>query len=211
MNNLRNISLFCLMLLSGPLTAAESFEWDQPIECNACGQFWLTPKCHLGTAAFSTSSSNLWYTIDIPAYPNTVPLSLNQNSGFTEGKIELTSTGLLIEEPGNYWASFNAIIVNPQDSGPALIPVFLVPNGVFDPNHTPVLGSVVSVPFQQLSTVQFSGILENVVSGTTFSLVATNGGGPELQPITVVGWSISLFKIPCRTPCKKKHTSSSHS
>lgn len=153
-------------------------------------------RCHLGSAGFSTTSAQSWYTINTLPYPTTVPLSLNRNQGFTEGKVELTPTGLLIREPGNYSISFSAILQNNDPEYTALIPVFVSLNEAFDPLDIPV-GSVVALPTGLVNTVHGTGILHQVKAGTTISLIATNGGSPQPQAIHVVAWNMSLFKIPC--------------
>ena len=70
---------------------------------------------------------------------------------------------------------------------------------MFDPTNNSNLGGVVSLPTGLINTMQATGILQNVKAGTTLSLVATNGGSPEPQDITVIGWGISVFKIPCES------------
>lgn len=146
---------------------------------------------------FNNKSSQLVYDRH-GADPETVPLSENRNIGSTQGDVELTPTGLLINKSGNYSVSFLAILLNDVDNYTALIPVFLVRNGVFSPTDTSVLGSIVALQPHIPGTVQITGILENVSAGTTLSLVATNGGSPEPQPITVIAWNINAFRIPCK-------------
>lgn len=153
-------------------------------------------KCTLGTVGFSGGPPT-WYTIDTPVYPNTVLLSKNANIGSRQGKISLKSTGLKINEPGNYSVTFTAILQNNDPEYTALVPVFLVENGVYDPMSTSTVGGVVTLPPGMINTVTATGILEHVKPGTMLTLVATNGGSPEPQPITVIGWGITLFKIPC--------------
>lgn len=156
-------------------------------------------SCQLGVAGFSTMNSADWYVINTSSYPITVPLSLNRNNGSTQGDIHLTSTGLKIKKRGNYFVSFTAILLNNDPDATAFIPIFLVPDGTFDPANTSNIGTVVALPPGFIASVGASGILQNVKPGTKFSIVAANGGGPDPQPITVIGWNISLFKIPCES------------
>jgi hypothetical protein len=153
-------------------------------------------KCQLGRAGFSTMNSSNWYTIDTISYPVTVPLSINRNAGFTQGDVELTPTGLIINKSGNYFVSFSAILTNPGPDA-ILIPVFVIQNGIFEPNSMNNIGSAVSLPQNFILPTQASGIIENVNAGTTISIVATNGGSDQPQPVTVIAWNIDLFRIPC--------------
>lgn len=153
-------------------------------------------SCQLGTAAFGVTSPTFWYTINTLSYPNAVPLSLNRNLGFSQGDIKLKPNGLKIYEKGNYSVSFSAILQNNEIEGAALIPVFVALDGSFSQTS---IGGVVTLPTGQLNTVYGTGILENIEEGTRLTLVATNGGSPNPQPITVISWSISVFKIPCKS------------
>ena len=153
-------------------------------------------KCHLGTSSFITNNPNDWYQIETPAFPSTVPLSMNGNTGSSQGEVTISPVGMTIDEPGNYWVSFSAVVLNPLDST-ILIPVFLVPNGVFNPSDPTSLGSTANITPGSVQTVQQSGLLQNVVPGTTYSLVATNGNSNTTETLTVLGWSINVCKIPC--------------
>ncbi len=156
-------------------------------------------KCTLGSVGFTTNHPANWYVLETEPYPVTVLLSKNANYGSTQGDMRKTSTGLKINESGNYSVSFSAILTNTDPTYTPLIPVFVVRNGVFKPNDTTNLGGVVSLPISLVGTVQGTGILQDVKAGTILSLVATNGGSPEPQPVTVLSWSISAFKIPCES------------
>ena len=123
-------------------------------------------------------------------------------NGFVKGKVELTPNGLLIGEAGDYSVTFSAILENPVEAYTALIPVFLSLNGQFNPLD-PIqssLGGVVTLPTGFINTVQGTGILHDVPAGTFLALIASNGGSPDPQPIRVVAWNISLFKIACDSP-----------
>lgn len=152
-----------------------------------------TASAPLGVAAFQVTDSELWYSIDTSPYPITVLLSQNRNTGSTQGNIQLTPNGLLIGEAGNYSVSFTAVLQNPSTTSSPLIPVFLTLNGITDPTQAKS-GSVVVLSPGLIGVAQGTTILENVVPGTTVSLLATNASG-ESQPINIVAWAINLFKI----------------
>jgi hypothetical protein len=153
-------------------------------------------SCDLGSASFSTTNPENWYEILTPAYPDTVPLSLNRNNGFVKGDLALTPTGLNIQDSGDYWASITAIVLNENEEYTPLIPLFLVRDGVFDPlDNSLQLGATGSLPPNQVVTLQASGILKDVADGTDLSLVATNAGSPQPEAITIISWNIQLHKI----------------
>lgn len=187
------VALCVLMIASTPQGGqCRSHTKEQRKKCFASKR--LNPQ--IGIAAFTANTSAEWYQITTQPYPTVVPLSLNRDRGSTQGNVKLTPTGLLIRQPGNYSVTFNAILVNNEPNYAPLIPVFLIRNDIFDPNATDILGNVVTLPPNFINTVQFTGILENVKPCTKLSLVATNGGSPEPQPITVISWSISAYRIP---------------
>lgn len=177
---------WCLLILSQPEIFAEQYSREG--EC--CG------GSHYGTANFSVTDPSLWYTIDTNSYPDAVPLSLERNKGFRKGGVYLSPTGFTVGEAGNYWVSITAILQNTVEDSTPLIPVFLVRDETFDPADPSTLGGVVSLPTNSIETVNASGILENVEEGTLLSLVATNAGNPFPQPIKVVAWGISIYKMP---------------
>lgn len=154
-------------------------------------------KCQLGIAGFSTNNPADWYTLNTFPFPETVLLSINRNRGSVQGKVELTPTGLRIGKPGNYSVSFTAILINNNPLYTPLIPVFLIRNGVFDPNDTSGVGSIGALLLGVPTVIQATGILENVKAGTELTLVATNGGSPQPEEITVISWGINAFKIEC--------------
>lgn len=200
--------LFCFFILSNQIAFAGSTQDKQSVfapdliqksrDRGSCKKRCCQKGCHLGTAGFSTTSQADWYVIDTPVYPDTVPLSKHRNIGSTQGNIRLKSRGVKVNKSGNYSVSFTAILLNTDMNYTPLIPVFLVSNGVFDPTDTSrTIGSVVSLLPGLVTTLQVTGILQNVKAGTKLSLVATNGGSPQPEPVTVISWGISLFKIPC--------------
>ena len=111
---------------SEPTEAVLSPKYNGSRDCMCC-----VLRCQLGTSSFSVMDPLFWYTIDAPAYPDTMPLSMNQNYGSTQGDVELTSTGLTLGAPGNYSVSFSAIVQNPNPESIPLLSVFLVKNDLF--------------------------------------------------------------------------------
>jgi hypothetical protein len=150
---------------------------------------------HFGTAGFSVTDPNLWFTIDTNSYPELTLLSQGRNKGFTEGRIYLSPTGFTIGEAGNYWVSISAILQNPTDNSTILVPVFLARDEAINQDDNSLIGGVVTLESNLIRTVQAEGILKNVAEGERFSLVATNAGYPLPQPVVVVAWGISLYKL----------------
>ncbi len=185
-------NLLCLLAFStASLSAASPKKKTNAEESVAC------QKCHLGVVGFSAQSPDTWYQMSVPTHPETVPLSLNADRGSKQGKIKLTPEGLKILEPGNYSVTFTAILLNNDPNATAIIPVYLVRNGVYDPQDLLTLGNIVALQPGLLGTVQITGILEDIKEETTLSLRASNGASSEPQEISVIAWDISAFKIPC--------------
>lgn len=212
MNNMKKnlfpiVFSIATLLISGNCsanTAMRSFEMTHSHSNSSSNEKYACfNSCQLGVAGFSTMNPADWYVINTVGYPVTVPLSLNRNRGSTQGDIHLTSRGLKIKKRGNYFATFTAVLLNNDPNAMPLIPLFLVPNDTFDPASTTTIGTIVALPPGIITSIESSGILQNVKPGTKFSIVATNAGSPDPQPITVVAWDISLFKIPCES--KKRH------
>ncbi len=152
-------------------------------------------NCETGTAVFSGGPDD-WFEIETLVYPATVLLSQNRNNGEVQGHVRLTPTGLQIGRSGTYWASFTAILSNEYPDYAPLIPVFLVPNGVFNPeNPNAQISAVTVVPPQYITTAQASGILMHLEAGTTLSLLATNGGSPQPEEVEVISWTITINRI----------------
>ncbi len=181
--------LFNLFLLSSHCL----FAYDSSSSSAEC------QKCDLGSAGFLVTDSSLWYNIYVPFYPSSVLLSRNANRNFKEGEVSSKSTGLKINEAGNYSVSFSAVLQSNDPINTVYLPVFLVTNGNFNPMNINTFGSVAIIPVGNVGVVQGSGILHNVKEGTTLTLVATNTADPNAVPITVVNWSINAFKIPCES------------
>ncbi len=152
-------------------------------------------KYLFGTAGFRTNNPNLWYNLDVPMYPSIVELTKNRNFGFTKGKIQKLDNGIKIKKSGNYLITFNTVLVNPSSNNPLLIPVFLVKDGIFDPNGTDNIGNVVYLTREVPTPVHGTGILKNVKAGTRLSIVATNGANTT-DTVAVVSWSIEAIRIP---------------
>lgn len=153
-------------------------------------------ESHFGTSSFSANDPFFWYTIETNSYPETTPLSQNQNGGNTQGNIFLSPTGFTIGEAGNYWVSITAVLQNPSEEEAVLIPIFLVADENFDPDDSSLIGGIVGLEPEAFGTAQGTGTIKDVAAGTRFSLVATNAGYPDPITITVVSWSISLHKLP---------------
>lgn len=152
--------------------------------------------CELGVASFSTTNPSDWFEIETLPYPQTTLLSSGRNNGSVKGKVTFTSTGLRVGEPGTYWANFSAILVNNNPEYAPFVPLFLVSNNTFIPgNSTSQIGGVGSLPANFITTVQGSGFLQDLEEGTSLSILATNGGSPQPEPVTVISWSINIYKI----------------
>lgn len=160
------------------------------------GHRCCSKSCTLGTAGH-TDPTNTWYVVNTEAYPVVKPLSLDQNLGFTKGSIELTETGLKVTQAGSYWVSFSATMAyfSENENYTPLIPIFLIKNGVFEPGSTTLLGFTQSMPRNLIFTFANNGIMADLLPGDTLSLVITNGGSPQPEPITILAWGISAHKI----------------
>ncbi len=189
-----HLGLFCL-LFNASLSASN---YNGCVPClTPC-----SPICseenntqHFGTATLSTGPDQ-WYTIETNSYPQTTPLSQGRNKGLSEGGVFLSPTGFTIGEAGNYWVSVTVVFQNPTSDSTILIPFFLAVDETFDPDDASPIGGVVTLESGKIITGQSSGILKDVTPGSRISLVATNAGYPFPTPVTVVSWSISLFKMP---------------
>lgn len=192
-------SLLCSLLLFSFGTATASVQdslFESRISSDSLFRCFQPNWCQIGNAGFSTLNPADWYEIMTLGYPITTPLSINRNRGSTQGNVQLTTTGIQIGQPGNYFVTIQVILTNNNPSDTPLIPIFLVRNGIFDPAVSD-LGTIGMLPFGNVTVLTASGVVENVTAGTTLSIVATNGGSAEFVPITVVAWGISAFKIPC--------------
>ncbi len=150
---------------------------------------------NLGTAAFATDDPLNWYFVNPPPYPATTPFSLNRNVGFTQGNISLTTDGLEVNKPRNYWISFSAVVLNPDVMNTPGIGVSIVRDGVYiplDPTLPP--GGVAVLPPNSPVTITGSGVLPNVATGTDLSLVAFSTAG-VMADVAVISWSISITRI----------------
>jgi hypothetical protein len=185
--------LLYFFLAYSPFIFAEGNEnWDHEHEDGLSHP--RCDSCQLGTASFASTSPGLWYTIQSSAYPTTVPLSLNRNRGFSEGDISLTPNGINVGCRGRYWVNFSVVVQDVNESTPELA-VFLAPNGIFNPlDISTLIGGVAEVDFGEFTTIQGSGIIDNVNPHTIWTLVAANTSG-VVQPVSVVAWTISFFKI----------------
>lgn len=176
---------FVTSVVGGPLHSDDD---DNGVDCQG--------TCELGVASFSTTNPNDWFEINTLPYPQTTLLSLGRNNGSVKGKVTFTPTGLRVGESGTYWANFSAILVNNDPEYAPFVPLFLVPNNTFVPgNTTSQIGGVGALPANFISTIQGSGFLQDLEAGTSLSILATNGGSPQPEPVTVISWSINIYKI----------------
>ena len=103
---------------------------------------------------------------------------------------------MLVNEDGTYWASFSATIRNNDQVTNALLDIFLVPNGVFDPlDNISTLVAHGYIEPNGILTINGSGILQNLEEGTSLSIFATNLGAPLFTGVTITSWNISIHKI----------------
>lgn len=154
-----------------------------------------------GTAGFSTGPDN-WYEISTDSYPAATPFSQNRNVGISSGNVYLSPTGLVIGEAGDYLVSISAVL---QNLGPSdiIVPVFLAVEKQGDPitteidpeNPNPIGAAAVIKADTFFIPLTGTGILKGIEPGTRLSLVATNAGYPEPQPVTVVSWGITAHKL----------------
>ena len=157
-------------------------------------------SCQLGLSGHA-GGPNFFYPIEVPIFPQTTLLSLDRTLGFVEGDIELTPTGLKIGRTGSYAVTFTVIVRNPTPNSHSVFSVFLILNDQFDPNNTQTVSNTTTVfggdnPSDfVLTSIVGNGILKNVPCGTTLSLVASNGGDNILDPLTVIGWDITAYRI----------------
>lgn len=154
-------------------------------------------SCDLGVATHTAPDLN-WYVVNTEAFPIVKPLSIDRNAGFTRGAVELTDTGLKVNVAGTYWVSYFATMAffNDADDYNPLIPIFLIKNGVFNPEETAsLLGTTQTMLKNFIMTFTGSGLVADLQAGDTLSLVITNGGSPQPEPITILAWSISAHKI----------------
>lgn len=200
MNLLTTLKLGCLFFLFNQSIYANSENETShfkafEVNCHTNLECPHSNKSHFGSATYGSNPAE-WYTIETNSYPDVVLLSKNRNKGTSEGGVYLSPTGFTIGESGNYWISITAILQNPTEDSTVLIPVFLSVNDEFDPDDTNPIGGVITLSSGVIDSLHGNGVLKNVVPGTRLSLVATNAGYPFPIPVTVVGWNISVFKLP---------------
>lgn len=147
-----------------------------------------------GTVGFAAANPALWYTVTTRTFPETVTISSQCNKGFSHGGLDEASTGLTILEGGNYWITISATFQNPGPDG-VMIPVFLARNEVINLANPEISGVAVVEP-GMIRSLTATGIAKDIQPGTVLSLVAANGGNPAPKDVKVVGWSVSLFKLP---------------
>jgi hypothetical protein len=154
---------------------------------------------HLASSTFWIT--NTPYSLAPPLYPTVAPISLNATKGFSKGKLKARAYGLRINKAGDYSASFQITLLN-QDVAPGRFVIYLVRNGEFSPDNAELLVDEVSLMPGEVTTLSNSGILRNVKSGTTLSLVAANKLPPGGLSVGVQYWNINAFRIDHKS---KKH------
>lgn len=209
MKLLKTLNLCCFLLASHQLCSATELQDnlgksqslitknESGKKCPFSGKQMTAKAIHnpCGNSAFNVTDPGLWYTITTNSYPETVPLSQGRNHGAKRGALYLSPTGFTVGRDGNYWVSVTAVMQNPAEET-ILIPVFLVRDEIFDPEDSTSVGDVVTLVPNEVTSLHASGVVMDLKAGTRLSLVATNGGSPTPQPVNVVAWEISMFKLP---------------
>lgn len=181
---MKTLSLICsLFLLSSSILQAY-YPSNEQNSVQACPTF--------GNSGFGGNPA-LWYNITTNSYPDVTLLSQQSNRGSSEGNIFPSPTGFTIGEEGDYWVEITVVLQNPGEE-PILIPFFLVENEIFD-GENPQVGGVVTLFPGVITSAHGTGFLKDVAPGTRLSIVATNGGAPLPQELTIVAWNINIFKL----------------
>ena len=117
--------------------------------------------------------------------------------------IELTDDGLRINKAGTYSITFTAVIQNPSTEYSAIFPVFLAFNDQFNPDDPRGLGATAflcpgsgDLACASGETLTSTATIPNIPCGTKISLVVSNGGSPQPEPLRIFGWGISVHRIP---------------
>lgn len=157
-------------------------------------------QCNSGARARFTMDPSQFIVVQTPAFPDVVPASIDPNAGSTQGAFQLTPNGLKVCLAGNYLVNYSLTLRNDNPNYQPVIPTFLIQNGEFNQDVVlNLIGSTASLPPNEIRTLSATGILENVACGTVFSLVMTNGGSPEPEPVTLLDWNINAIRLPCRS------------
>ena len=196
LNLLKICCFFVLFNLSANAVNSENILVCEP-EVNNCTYVNAvsSEKKAFGVSGRGNAGPDQWYTIETNSYPVTTPLSLNRNVGDSEGALYLSPTGFTVGAEGDYLVTISAVLQNPSEESIFLIPVFLVLDEVFNPEDPLQVGGVVTLPSDEINTLQGTGIIRNVPAGTRLSLVATNSGYETPIPVTVAAWSITAVKL----------------
>jgi hypothetical protein len=158
-------------------------------------------NCDLGTAGFykyddDDDDDESSYSLSIDNYPDGNLISLIRNTGSTQGDITLSPTGLIVNKDGTYWANFSATIQNNDQAINALLNIFLVPNGIFNPlDNVSTLVAHGYIQPNEIITINGSGILQNLEKETSLSIFATNVGTPLFTGVNISSWNISIHRI----------------
>ena len=158
-------------------------------------------NCDLGSVGFRDPSTQLWYTVETPYFPEFALLSDNRNTAAIQGDLAFNNSGVIIEQGGSYAVSFNAIVYANDDDDISGLNVFLLARAPDDTNNnidafdlTRQIGTISEIPYNTFVTLHGSGILQNLTRGDYLSIVTNNIEGLT-QDITVAAWTISLERI----------------
>lgn len=143
-----------------------------------------------GSAGFGASDPSSYYAITTKPYPDPVELSLNRNNGSAQGSLELSPTGFIVNEVGEYWANISVTMLN-QGAEPLLVPAYLAINGEYEETK---IGNVGILQSNIPSNVFGSGNVIVTEEGTAINIIATNGESIFPHEVEVTAWSISLIQ-----------------
>jgi hypothetical protein len=189
MKILKTYHLACYFLLSGTLLQAAPFTYEQ-FHSEYARILGSVEDTSYGTAGFGVSDPSSYYPLTTKPYPDPVVLSVNRNNGSVQGGIELSPTGLIVNDVGEYWVNISATVLN-QGTDPLLVPIYLAVNDQYEATKIGNIGILVP---NILTNVFGNGVITITDIGTTIDIIATNGESPFPHEIEVVSWGISLIK-----------------
>jgi len=152
-------------------------------------------KTPIGVAEILGAPPNVQYDLTIPTFPGSTTISLNRNAGFTEGNVELTPTGLKVNQAGVYLINFTVVIGLPGSLPPPSdldIIALLALNDTVDLNNVVTIATVGTLQ-PNFPTVIHGNSIIHIPFGTTLSLVALTTEAPI--PATVHRWNINIVKV----------------
>lgn len=148
------------------------------------------------------------YFVEVEAYPTIKPLTLNRNVDNLRHGISPTDTGVKILSTGDYMVSFTIIVSaeDTEDTGSASLVVLTSIDGKLQTNSADLIGTTQTTIATMdaaaqpwLTSLDVTGYLR-LKKGQCLSVVVAHPGYPEIIPIYVWGWNISLHKICDRCP-----------